>query len=703
MAEIDPSEVDPYLKPTGPLGLITPPVGPGTEPKEIDPSEVDPYIAGPITSHDNPTVSRAKEPPDWYTYGVDAPTQLIAQVGGEAVGGLAGGAAGTVLEPGAGTAAGAAAGAEVGSGVANVGQAYASNVVKRALGYDPDAVDPGQKFKEGVESTAIGKYIVPGIIRWGGVPLAKKLFGVNRLEELGQDAVDAQSKAIDDQLMDVGKAHNKAQTVLDKAKQTAGEKVAADRIQQGLGYTAGQGASKLSSASTDTGRAALAVETNDTEQAAVKAANRSFERTGQQISGIWHQEGPNGETYAQTPVNVGHFTDTYDEIMGPPSGNKPPGSLSAPVAKLLDKMNTFGIGTNATAGDVLDMERDARLLAGKTKSPADQFALNRMRTQFEGILTDDNVMPPEIRDQLRPLNATYGKLKDWIPGQGFTSIKSSANPGDAFKRLIDLEPEGFQSVIQDATPEERATLRSGSAQYVAGRDPSDYKGIRDRLNKLYAYSPEGYRQLWAGTPMEDPRVMARIPQYSNEMRHALNNPRFQAYYAQGFSEAMNTPELKQLARELDKYHAMPDPESMRHDAILKGMETPAKQSGFWRYVQRRMMFDGVVTGMSGGQYGMMARHPLVSAGMATMMLPPYIRDRVMAEHPQAYWDFISKIGAGATPRAAREIGYAGARLMTLIAIDGMSKKAQAGKEAAGKTPERVVGVPATDPNAVAVP
>ena len=252
-------------------------------------------------------------------------------------------------------------------------------------------------------------------------------------------------------------------------------------------------------------------------------------------------------------------------------------------------------------------------------------------------------------------------------------------------------------------------MRQGSAQYFAGRDPNAKKAIIDRVDKFYSDNPEGYRRLWAGTPMEDPRVLARTPLYAARGADAIHYPRFQAYYQQAFADEMDTPQMKQLSQELQKYYAMPDPEAMRAPAISEGMQDPTKGGNtfmqrFTGYVQRRMMFEGMVAGMSGGTYGMIAKKPQFTIPLLAVMMTPYARDRAIAAYPEAYWNLVRTFSGALTSKTAEMSGRAAAQLAMAIAIDGMHRKAHAATAAAAmKTPEPVVGVPTTDPNAVAVP
>ena len=666
---------------------------------EVPPEDLPELPAG-VSGPRPPTDTLKAGYPGWLE-DLDEGTRLAAQVGGEKVGmvggGLLGGLAGTVEAPGVGTVegaeAGAGAGAIAGAGTAQVAQAYTMNALKRLLGYNPESVDPKEQFEAGAVSSGVGRILLPAAMKYAGIPLVRNLTGVSRVQSFGDEAAAAAQEDLNTQATITGTKYQKVQ---DTAEEAAAKKWAADAIQSRAGKTASEGAGELASTMTPEGQAAFAMQHRAMQKSAVDAANRSFEKTGQQIGDVW-------EPYRQVGVNTSHFTDTVDEILHPPAGTKPPGAISKPVSDLLEKFNVSGMQNTDQAGNILDMDRDARLLQAKTKSPCDQFALARMREQLTGILTDDEVLPPEARAQLAPLKATYAAKKDWITGSAFTALKGSANPADTFEKLVKLPHEGFNAIVMEATPEELTTLREGSADWIAGRDPNNAKGILDRVDKFYSDNPEGYKALWKGTPMEDPRILARTPMYALKMSQAMHYPKFQGYYQQAFQEQLETPEMQQLSKELTKYYQMPSPEAARMPGAFAMMRDKNPDGGMMRYLKRRLGFDAIVFGVSGGTYGMMSHRPMISVALGGILASREFMLYGMMKHPEAYWKYVSAIGAGMTSEGAKAAGKYGASLAMLYAIDAMHQKARTAQAAATTKPEPVTGVPTTDPSAVAMP
>ncbi len=705
-AEVPDSDVPDDLKTVA--GFKVPPkIELGAEvPPDDDPG---PDIAGPITSHDNPTLSRSKEPA-WFPY-VDEPTKIAAQVGGEmigepvgmAAGALTGGTAGGLLTgnpvgaiagAGTGAALGAGAGAAIGAGTGQVVQAEAMNLLKKGLGYDPDSVDKTEQFKAGAAGTIGGKYILPMLIKYGGAPLAKKILGVDSLTEAGEDAVRAQREALDKYGSEtIGPTAVKVQA---KAEQTAAERWAARGLQTRIGTTPMQVADR-GSAATDTEATAAASLRGRSRHDILMMVDQPRKEYGASIGQFWAD-------HINENVPTLGYDDLGSTLKNPVAGTIAPGAVSKRTQTLLDQMEVMG--PQARAGQILDMQREAEALSKASKSPREQQILTAVRERLDDTLGDDEFLSPELKAQLRPLNDRYSGIKSWVTEKDYKAIRQATTPAGQFGAMVGMDRRGLEEVVRRASqnPESAGTLREAAADYFVGEDPKDLDGIRKRVDEAYSKSPTAYRQLFAGTPMEDPRAMARAPYLAAKLTDALSNdPKFQTYYEQAFNEELNTPHGKQLQAEMQKYSAMPEPEQMRGEGIKQALIKGTSRGGMERYLQHRFLFDGMVAVMSAGHYGMIARNPAIAIALGVPLAGREMFVRFIRTHPEAYWGFISSIGKGATSEAARSAGKWGADLAIMTAIDGMQHKADAAREAATSRPEPVTGVPTADPNAVAVP
>lgn len=705
--EIDPSELDPYLKPRA-AGLIIPPTGTTPPPDmEIDPSELGPYVAGPITSHDNPTLSRSKEPA-WFPY-VDEPTKIAAQVGGELIGepigtaagavgggllGSEGGPIGTVAGAGTGAVVGGGIGAATGAGTGQVIQAEAMNLLKRGMGYDPDSVNPKEQFEAGAAGTLGGKYILPMAVKYLGAPAARRLFGITSLTDAGESAVRAQQEAIDKYGSEtIGPTATKVQA---KAEQTAAEQWAARGLQERMGTTPMQVAGKTS-ATTDAEALASKTLRARSRESIIGMVDQPRSEYGQAIGNFWSHR-------IDERVPTLGYDDLATGLKNPVAGTIASGPVSKRVSGLLDQMEVMGPETRA--GQVLDMKREADALMRTTRSPRERQILSAVRERLDDTLGDDEFLSPEAKAELRPLNDSYSGIKREITQKDYDAINAATTPAGQFEAMTKMDRRGLEEVVRRGTQdsENKATLREAATDYFVGEDPKDLDGIRNRVDETYAKSPTAYRQLFAGTPMEDPRAMARVPYMAAKMSDALSNdPKFATYYEQAFKQELDTPNGKVLQNEMQKYGQMPDPESMRQGGINDALRKGTASSGMWRYLNHRVMFDGMIAVMSAGRYGMIARNPAIAITLGGALVSREFLIRNIRNHPEAYWNFISSIGKGATPEAARYAGKWAADLAIMTAIDGMHHKAQAARDVATSAPEPVTGVPSTDPNAVAVP
>lgn len=688
----DPSEVPPsYLKPISKpapsdKGIITPPK---TDDPYYDPSEVPPNMLRPVDpGTPDPGADTMKKTPYELPWWATTPIEVGMQTGGELLGAAGGAAAGGLLGtaelPVVGTVTGAGAGAEAGAaagvGAGQVGAKYLENAISRAIGEEPEPVDPTREFESGVGQSVFARQVAPFVMHYVGVPAARKLLSIEERTKQGQEAADAAAKDLEENYGTVQSARRKAESRLAQPEAETANRWATDQIQQRLGTTTEEQTGKLAGTATPSGREIYALEHVDAQNNVLHAANRPFEQVGQQIGQAW-------QPYLDTPVETGSFTDSYENIVHPPAGQKTPGTFGAATAGLLKRFNDMGSTQHQTAGNVLDMARDVEAQMAKTKSPADLHALAQMKFKLMDILTDDEVVPPAGKAQLRPLNATYRSLKDWITGGDFTSFRNSKSPGDTFESFWKMGPQGTNSVLQSATPDELGSLRGSAAQFITGNKEGDEKGIIDRVGKMYAENPEGYKALFKGTPMEDPRALARTPIYAARVANILQDPKYQKIFNDGMLEAMDSPEVAQFRKALDKYHTLPDPEQARMDTILSHYKNPG-ENRFVGYLKRRSMFDGMVALMSAGHYGMIARNPQIGAMIFGGIASREMVLNMIAKHPEEYWNFVSKIGTGVTPESVRLMGRAAARLGMSIAMDGVNTRAQAATNAVG--PEQVI-------------
>ena len=702
--EIDPSELDPYLKPRA-AGLIIPPTGTTPPPDmEIDPSELGPYVAGPITSHDNPTLSRSKEP-SWFPY-VDEPTKIAAQIAGQTIGtgvGAATGAlAGGAVASGPGALAGGAVGDVTGAAAGQVVQAYAIDKFKRALGYNPDSPDYKEQAEAGAAGALAGK-ILPMAATHLGVPIARKLLGVDSIyRTAGEDAVLAQQAAIDKAGTEtVGPLAAKVQSA---AEQSAAERWVKSGLETRLGTNAGEVTAR-NSASTEAEEQATKSALARSAHSLLLMTDAPRKQAGRAIEQFW--EGHLTEQvpttgYSDLAQGLG-FDPLSDEIRGP-TGHTAPGPVSRRVLDLVRKIS--GTGEQTPAGRILDMQREAELLARTATSPREQQLLTPIRERLDESLSSDEFLSPELRAIKQPLNDAYSGAKKYVTDANYKAIRTATTRGDQFEALSKIDDRGYEGIMRRATqnPEDLRTLREGATEYFTGEDPKDIDGMRQRVEKLYTKSPEAYRQMFEGTPMADPRAMIRAPLYAAKAADAFQYPKFQSYFADAFKEELETPQGQQLRAELTKYNQMPEPESMRQQGITDLLQHRAGAGSHYGYIERRVLYAGLIAALSGGQYTSFLKSPTAFATIGAVLASRRAFTYFVSEHPEAYWNFVSAIGKGATPEAARIMGKWGADLAIMTAIDGMHKKAQAARDVATSTPERVEGVPApSGPDAVAVP
>jgi hypothetical protein len=185
----------------------------------------------------------------------------------------------------------------------------------------------------------------------------------------------------------------------------------------------------------------------------------------------------------------------------------------------------------------LDAQRELRQLGNaqlRSAKGGDVHAL----ASLQQIL--DEKLLPHLPDDIGGLKARYKSFIDLYPWRDVNALGRAPTPADIGKFVFGRKPEQALEIIQNASPAERATLKSAFADHaLADVDPNlpaaaQMKAIREGVQP---YIRNGVVKQLYGTATQDLRNIIYLPLHREQYAKALASPQGQKLFAAGFKEA----------------------------------------------------------------------------------------------------------------------------------------------------------------------